>query len=87
MEVSNMSRITRTTKARTTEKASAASDLAEDILWGVAGKNGIAAFLNIPIPKAYYLIERNKIPVRRHGHRTISASRSELRRHFTSSTD
>jgi hypothetical protein len=60
--------------------------LGDDLLWGVDGENGIAAFLNIPPAKAYYLISQNQIPVRRHGHRTISASRTELRRVFTSSS-
>ena len=60
-------------------------DLASDIIWGVDGKNGIAKFLNVPPAKAYYLIRKRAIPIRRHGHRTISASRTELRRVFTTS--
>lgn len=58
-------------------------ELADDLIWGISGKNGIAAFLKIPPAKAYYLISRGAIPVRRLGHRTVAASRSELRRHFT----
>lgn len=61
--------------------------LGDDLIWGVDGENGIAAFLNIPASKCYYLIAQNQIPIRRHGHRTISASRTELRRVFTSSSD
>lgn len=54
--------------------------IADDVIWGVDGDNGIAAALGIPVPKAYYLIARGKIPVRRLGHRTITASRRELHR-------
>lgn len=59
--------------------------LGDDLIWGVDGEDGIAAELKIPPAKAYYLIKKKVIPVRRHGHRTISASRSELRRTFTTS--
>jgi hypothetical protein len=59
-------------------------DLSADLLWGVDGPGGIAEFLNIPPEKAYYLIRIKKIPVRRFGHRTITASKQELRRLFTS---
>jgi hypothetical protein len=54
-----------------------------DLLWGV---DSIAAFLKIKPAKAYYLIARGKLPVRKHGHRTISALRSELRRAVTAET-
>lgn len=57
-------------------------DLGDDLIWGVVGDQGIAAFLNIPPSKAYYLISRGQIPVRKKGHRTLTASRSELRRLF-----
>jgi hypothetical protein len=56
--------------------------IADDIIWGVAGKSGIAAELDIPEAKAYYLIARGAIPVRRLGHRTITASRRELHRYL-----
>jgi hypothetical protein len=59
-------------------------DLASDLLWGVDGKNGIAAFLNLTPRQVYYLIERKILPVKKHGHRTITGRKSELRRHFTS---
>lgn len=58
------------------------SDLGDDIIWGVDGPTGIAAYLNIKPTQAYYLISRGKLPVRRLGHRTITASRSELRNFF-----
>jgi hypothetical protein len=57
-------------------------DLADDLLWGVEGAGGIAEFLGISSRKTYYLIETGKIPVRKIGHRTITASREELRRLF-----
>ena len=60
-------------------------DLARDILWGVNGPDGIAAFLNIPPARAYYLIERGALPVRRHFIVFITASRRELRRCFSTS--
>jgi len=53
-----------------------------DLLWGVDGPDGIAAFLGIPARKCYYLIDRGAIPVNKIGHRTIAASRRELRRIF-----
>jgi hypothetical protein len=57
-----------------------AGTLAEDVIWGVGGENGIDAELGIPESRAYYLIGRGKIPVTRLGHRTILASRKQLRR-------
>ena len=56
--------------------------LADDIIWGVDGEDGIAAFLGLKPRKAYYLIEHGRIPVKRFGHKTISASRSQLRHLF-----
>lgn len=53
--------------------------LADDLLWGVDGKDGMAAFLNIKPSRAY---GRGVIPVKKHSHRIITASRSKLRRHF-----
>jgi hypothetical protein len=38
--------------------------LGTDLLWGVDGEDGIAAFLNIKPARAYYLIERGAIPVK-----------------------
>jgi hypothetical protein len=57
--------------------------LSDDLLWGVDGPDGIAKFLGIPARKAYDLIARKKLPVRKLGPRTITASRHELRRVFT----
>jgi hypothetical protein len=57
-------------------------DLSADLLWGVDGEGGIAEFLNIPPEKVYYLIRSKRLPVRKFGHRTIVASKKELRRLF-----
>jgi hypothetical protein len=57
--------------------------LANDILWGVKGDDGIARFLGIDPRKCYYLIGRGKIPVTKIGAKTITASRSKLRKIFT----
>jgi hypothetical protein len=54
--------------------------IADDIVWGVDGEDGIAAELGIPKERAYYLIAQGRIPVTRLGHRTIIASRKQLRR-------
>jgi hypothetical protein len=48
-----------------------------DTLWGVGE---IADFLGCPVRRAYYLIERGKLPVRKLSHRIIIASRAELSR-------
>ena len=61
--------------------------LAQDLIWGVGGRNGIAAYLRIKPRQAYYLIERGVLPVKKLSHRIITARRSELRRHFTSFDD
>jgi hypothetical protein len=42
--------------------------LADDLIWGVDGPNGIAAYLGIKPRKAYYLIAKGVIPVDRKGH-------------------
>jgi hypothetical protein len=57
----------------------AKNDLPDDLIWGVRGKDGIAAFLRISEAKAYYLISINALPVKKLGRRTITARRSELR--------
>jgi hypothetical protein len=64
------------------ESQTANDTLADDLLWGVDGIDGIAAFLNIPPGRAYYLIDRGVLPVKKHSHRIITARRSELRRLF-----
>jgi hypothetical protein len=56
--------------------------IADDLLWGVDGENGIAAELGIKPAQAYRLISEGKLPVKRIGHRTIVASRRELRRYL-----
>ena len=58
----------------------------DDLIWGVNGKRGIAAELGLSPAQVYYLIARGKLPVRKLGHRTIAASRTELRRFSLLST-
>jgi hypothetical protein len=53
--------------------------LSDDLLWGVAA---IADFIGVSPRKCYWLIDAGKIPITKHGHRTIVASRAELRRVF-----
>jgi hypothetical protein len=49
----------------------------QDVLWGV---EEIARFIGCPIRRAYYLIERGKLPgVRKLAHRTIIGSKRRLR--------
>jgi hypothetical protein len=57
--------------------------LADDLLWGVTGDNGIAHFIGKTPRETYYMIERNVIPVRRLGHKTIVASKAKLRAFLT----
>jgi len=64
--------------SRTTQSAAAYDDAADDIVWGIDGEHGIAAVLGLRPPQVYYLIRRGKLPVRRHGHKTYSASRRRL---------
>ena len=59
-------------------------DASLNLLWGVRGPNGIAAFLNIDERKARYLIDIGALPVKRLGHRTIVASKEDLLRVFQS---
>lgn len=53
--------------------------LADDTIWGVGGKNGIAAAIGRTPQQTYYLIARGRLPVKKIGHRTIIASREQLR--------
>jgi hypothetical protein len=61
--------------------------LADDVIWGVDGEDGIAAFLGLSPRRTYYLIGTKKIPTKKIGHRTIVASRAELRRLFSGGGD
>ena len=70
---------------RATRRKGDDDDLAADILWGVSGKHGIAAFLGRKPSEVYSLI-KNGLPVRKHSHRIISASRSSLRRYLQSTS-
>jgi hypothetical protein len=54
--------------------------LADDLVWGIGGKHGIAAEIGRTPQQVYYLIARGKLPVAKLGHRTIVASRKQLRR-------
>jgi hypothetical protein len=55
-------------------------DLASDILWGC---KAIGKFLGIKEErKVYYMVERKQIPTKKIGHRTLVASRRELRKLF-----
>ena len=56
------------------------SSLADDVIWGVGGERGIAAEIGRSPQQTYYLIARGKLPVTKLGHRTIIASRKQLRR-------
>jgi hypothetical protein len=51
--------------------------VADDAVWGVAA---IAREIGRSTPQTYYLISRGVIPVARLGHRTIIASRRQLRK-------
>jgi hypothetical protein len=55
---------------------------AGDIVWGVDGPSGIAAAIGRTPQQTYYLISKGKLPVRKHGHKTYSASRSRLHAHL-----
>jgi hypothetical protein len=57
-------------------------DRLDDVIWGVRGPNGIAAYLGIDERKARHLIATGALPVKRHGARTITATKSNLRRTF-----
>ena len=57
--------------------------LADDLIWGISGDDGIAAFLGISDRQCYYLAARGKIPVRKLGPKTIVGSKSELRAALT----
>jgi predicted DNA-binding transcriptional regulator AlpA len=51
-------------------------ELHSDLLWGV---EAIAKFIGRERRQVYYLIARRAFPSRKIGHRTIVASKSELR--------
>jgi hypothetical protein len=53
-------------------------DEADDIIWGVEGEHGIASVIKRTTAQTYYLIRKKKLPVRKFGHRTYSASRRRL---------
>jgi hypothetical protein len=47
-----------------------------DIVWGVSG---IAATINRSPQQTYYLIRQGLLPIKKHSHKMISASRVRLR--------
>jgi len=53
--------------------------LADDILWGAAA---IGRFLGVDERRVYYLAERKQIPIKKIGHKTITASKRRLRELF-----
>jgi hypothetical protein len=62
-----------------------ADDLADDVLWGVSGPSGIAAYLKKKPPEVYYLISIGALRgVKKHSHRIITGSKRALRQQFMS---
>ena len=59
-------------------------DVADDILWGVLGDDGIAAFIGKqPAAETYYVISIGALEgVKKLSHRTIVGSKRALRRQF-----
>jgi hypothetical protein len=57
--------------------------IADDLIFGVSGDDGIAAELGLTPGQVYHLISQGKIPVTKMGHRSIFASRKKLRQIFT----
>jgi len=51
------------------------SDSDSDVVWGAAG---IADVLGTDVARVYYLIRLGRLPIRRLGHRTFTASRRRL---------
>lgn len=64
-------------------ESSPQTPLADDLIWGIRGRSGIAATLGIKPSQAYYLVASGKIPTRKIGHRTVVASRAVLRRYLS----
>lgn len=60
-------------------------DWADDILWGIRGEKGIAAFLRKKPVEVENLI-RLGMPVKKHGHKTVTASKVQLREYFGPAT-
>jgi len=53
--------------------------LGDDLIWGM---DSIAAEIGLPLTRAYYLAATGKLPIRKVGHRTVVASREQLRRYL-----
>ena len=51
--------------------------IGDDLLFGA---DAIAAELNLSVPQIYNLIRAKRIPINKLGHKTIIASRKQLRR-------
>jgi excisionase family DNA binding protein len=67
-------------------KLKEADRLGDDLIWGISGNDGIAAYLGLSDRRTYYLVERGKLPVHRLGPKTIVASKSELRARLSART-
>jgi hypothetical protein len=60
-------------------------DLAADVLWGVSGPDGIAAYLKKEPSEVYYLISIGALNgIKKHSHRIITGSKRALRQQFMS---
>jgi hypothetical protein len=53
--------------------------LAADIIWGIEGPHGIAAEIGRTPAQTRWLIKIGRLRVKKHGRRTYSASRKQLR--------
>lgn len=51
--------------------------MADDVLWGHAA---IAEFVGLPVRRLRYMIQLGRVPVRRHSHRIVSASKRAISR-------
>jgi hypothetical protein len=59
-----------------------ANDKLDDVLWGIRGPGGIAAFLRKKPYEVEYLIRKGRLPVRKHSHKIVTASKAQLREYF-----
>jgi hypothetical protein len=64
----------------TAEQQAAAGD---DLLWGC---KEIADYIGLSLREVQYLVRKNKLPIGRLGPKLLFASKRQLRRHLTSST-
>jgi len=57
--------------------------LTDDLLWGT---QAIADFIGLSLSEVQYLIRKKKLPIGRLGPKLLFASKRQLRRHLTSTT-